>query len=230
MLMNASPDLSTIAALIGEPSRAAILAALMGGQSLPASELAYRAQITPQTTSSHLSRLVEGGLLDIKRIGRHRYYRLKNADVAQALEALSVISPLPVVRSKQQSEDLQALHFARTCYDHLAGKLGVAVTQALLDKNLLVLENEDYHVTQQGEAWLTAWDIDIHQLHKGRRQFACACLDWSERRYHVAGALGSAIVTKFFEKGWILRASNSRAVRLTEAGRTGFKRELSVSI
>lgn len=226
--MNTAPDLSTIAALIGEPSRAAILSALLGGQSLPASELAYRAQITPQTTSSHLARLVEGGLLEITRTGRHRYYRLKNAEVAQALEALAVISPLPTLRSKQQSEDVQALHFARTCYDHLAGKLGVAVTQALTDKNFLVPDDADYQVTESGAAWLTTWEIDIHQLRKGRRQFACVCLDWSERRYHVAGALGAAIVTKFFEKGWISRLSGSRAVRLTEVGRIGFKKELSL--
>jgi DNA-binding transcriptional ArsR family regulator len=226
--MNTAPDLSTIAALIGEPSRAAILSALLSGQSLPASELAFRAQITPQTTSSHLSRLVAGGLIEVTHTGRHRYYRLKNAEVAQALEALAVISPLPTLRSKQQSDDVQALHFARTCYDHLAGKLGVAVTQSLLDKNFIVLEGEDYHVTDAGTDWLTTWDIDIHQLRKGRRQFACACLDWSERRYHVAGALGAAIVTKFFEKGWISRLSGSRAVRLTEVGRIGFKKELSV--
>jgi DNA-binding transcriptional ArsR family regulator len=228
--MNAEPELATIAALIGDPTRAAILSALMSGQALPASELAYRAQITPQTTSAHLAKLVEGGLLSMTTAGRHRYYRLKNAEVARALEALAVISPLPKAKSPRETAALRDLHFARTCYDHLAGQLGVAITQALLDKNWLVLVDTDFQVTPAGMDWLASWNIDAQQLRKGRRLFACACLDWSERRYHLAGALGAAIASKLFEEKWAMRVAGNRAVRLTEAGRKRLKHELGLDL
>src|SRR5436190_2067977 len=142
--MRAEPDLSTIAALIGDPTRATMLSALMSGQSLPASELAYRAHITAQTASSHLAKMVDGGLLTMQRTGRHHYYQLKNAEVAHLLEALAVVAPAPRVKSLNESDALKALQTARTCYDHLAGKLGVAVTQALLDRNLIQLDEADY--------------------------------------------------------------------------------------
>src|SRR5262245_34681146 len=132
--MQPEPDLATIATLIGDPTRATILWALLDGQSLPASELSYRAHVTPQTVSAHLAKLVEGGLLDVTRIGRHRYYRIKNAQVADALESLALLSPSPRIRSQHKSAEYQQLCLARTCYDHLAGKLGVAMTQVLCDR------------------------------------------------------------------------------------------------
>lgn len=228
--MYPEPDLATIAALIGDPTRAAILSALLGGQALPATELADRAHITPQTTSAHLAKLVEGGLLGVTQTGRHRYYRLKNADVARALEALAVIAPPPQVVSRYQPSDSQALRFARTCYDHLAGKLGVAITQSLLEKRFLTLDDQTYHVTEQGTAWFAAWNIDPQHLHKGRRAFARTCLDWSERRDHLAGALGAALATAFFERGWIERLPDTRAVQLTETGRAGLLKELQIEV
>ena len=228
--MRSEPDLSTVAALIGDPTRAIMLSALLGGQSLPASELAYRAHITAQTASSHLGKLVDGGLLTMQRTGRHHYYQLKNAEVAHLLEALAVVAPPPRVKSQGESEALKALHLARTCYDHLAGKLGVAVTQALLDQNFITLDEADYKVTAEGSQWLAAWDIDESQLHKGRRKFACTCLDWSERRYHVAGALGSSVAAKFFEKGWVARVKGTRALRITDSGRKGLKEQFGIGV
>jgi DNA-binding transcriptional ArsR family regulator len=224
------PDLSTIASLIGEPARAAMLSALLSGQSLPATELAHRAHVTPQTASAHLAKLVEGGLLDISRTGRHRYYRLKNADVARALEALALISPMPRVKSRQDSADYQALCFARTCYDHLAGTIGVALTQALLDKGLLTASDQSYSLTEQGSEWLATWEIDERQLHHGRRLFARTCLDWSEHRNHLAGALGAAIVNKLFEKKWATRVPGGRTLRVTDTGRLGFRREFGIDL
>jgi len=228
--MRSEPDLSTIAALIGDPTRAIMLSALMGGQSLPASELAYRSHITAQTASSHLAKLVEGGLLTVQQTGRHRYYQLKNAEVAHLLEALAVVAPAPRVKSQGESEDLKALHLARTCYDHLAGKLGVAVTQSLLDQAFIQLDEADYQVSAEGSKWLAAWVIDESQLHKGRRKFACTCLDWSERRYHVAGALGASVTAKFFEKGWVARITGTRAIRIIDSGRKGLKEQFGISI
>ncbi len=228
--MRPEPDLSTIAALIGDPTRATMLSALLGGQSLPASELAYRAHITAQTASSHLAKLVDGGLLAVQQTGRHRYYQLKNAEVAHLLEALAVVAPPPRIKTQAQSKQLTELHLARTCYDHLAGKLGVAVTQALVDQQLINLDEQDYHVTADGANWLAAWEIDERQLHKGRRKFACTCLDWSERRYHVAGALGASIAAKFFEKGWVKRIDGTRALRITESGRVGLNDQFNIVI
>ena len=216
--MRPEPDLSTAAALIGEPARAAILSALLGGQSMPATELAYVAHVTPQTASAHLARLVDGGLLAVTSSGRHRYYRLKNAEVAHALEALARISPPPPLRNRQQSAEFETLRHGRTCYDHLAGRLGVAVTQALTGRELLVQADDGYALTDAGRAWLARLEIDEFALKRGRRRFAGVCIDWSERQPHVAGALGAAIAARFFEKRWLVRVPDSRAVRLTNTG------------
>ncbi|HLU10918.1 MAG TPA: winged helix-turn-helix domain-containing protein [Oceanobacillus sp.] len=228
--MQSVPDLSTIAGLIGDPTRATILWTLLDGQSLPATELARRAHITAQTMSTHLAKLVEGGLLEVNRIGRHRYYRIKNAEVAHALEALSTIAPPPQFKPKRESEETRALTFARTCYDHLAGKLGVMLTQTLLDSDVIVLDEKAYRLTEQGSRWLATWNIDERQLRKSRRIFACPCLDWSERREHLAGALGAAITAQLFERGWIMRIPGKRALRLTAAGRSGFQQEFGLVI
>lgn len=228
--MSLEPDLSVIAALIGEPTRATILSALMGGQALPASELAYRAQITPQTASSHLHKLVEGGLLSVITTGRHRYYRLKNAEVGHALEALAIIAPLPQRKSRQTSVEIQAMRFARTCYDHLAGGLGVAITDALLSHGILVSHDEDFELTAQGTQWLTKWGIEVEALHNSRRALARPCLDWSERRYHLAGVLGAAIANRLFEQKWIVRVPEGRTIQLTELGREQLRRELGINL
>lgn len=227
--MSPDLDLSVVAGLIGDPSRAAILTALLGGEALPAGELAYRAQVSPQTASAHLSRLVDGGLLTVTTTGRHRYYRLKNADVARVLEALAVISAPPKVRSRRDSAELEALRAARTCYDHLAGQLGVAIARALLDRGLLTQEDDAYRVTDSGLTWLAALGVTGADLHRGRRKLAAPCLDWSERRDHVGGALGAALASRLMALGWVERVPHSRAVRLTDAGRAGLQRELGIS-
>jgi DNA-binding transcriptional ArsR family regulator len=228
--MQAEPDLATIATLIGEPARAAMLAALLGGESLPAGELANRARVSPQTASAHLGRLVAGGLLQVTSTGRHRYYQLRSPEVGAALEALASIAPQARVRSLRESEAARALRFARTCYDHLAGAVGVAVTHGLVDRGLLTAEADAYHITAAGARWFAQWGIDLDQLRQARRGFAKPCLDWSERHYHLAGAVGAALAQAMLEREWLVRIEGSRAIRLTDQGRAGLRQELHIEL
>lgn len=227
--MPAEPDIATIAALIGEPARAAMLMALMHGHSLPAGELAYCARISPQTASSHLAKLVEYGLLTVTVSGRHRYYALRGAEVAQVLEALSSIAPLGKVRSLREGKQVEALRRARTCYDHLAGKLGVALAQALVERDYFRLEPDCCEPTQAGVAWLQQWGIDVLALQHSRRPFARPCVDWSERRLHIGGAVGTAITSHLFAQAWLTRIPNTRGVLLTAAGQPALRDELGLS-
>ncbi|KAB8145917.1 helix-turn-helix transcriptional regulator [Chloroflexia bacterium SDU3-3] len=228
--MPADPNFAQAAALIGDPARAAMLAALLGGRALTASELAACASVTPQTASSHLSRLREGGLIDVVASGRHRYYRLASADVARALETLASIAAPAKIISLRQSESARALRFARSCYDHLAGSLGVQLTDRLVERGLLSQAGEPYHMTPQGIGWLAQRGIDGEQLVHGRRAAARACLDWSERRYHVAGAFGAALADWLLSQGWLSRVATSRALRLTDVGRAGFAHEWGIDV
>lgn len=228
--MRTAPDISAVAALIGDPTRAAVLSLLLGGQSLPAGELARRTFVTPQTMSMHLARLVEGGLLTVTRTGRHRYFGIRNAEVAATLEALALLSPPPQPKTREESAEHKTLCFARTCYDHLAGTLGVMVTRALVERGYVTLDDGAASLTADGSAWLRRRGIDETALRVKRRVFACTCIDWSERREHLAGALGAALTAKMFEDGWIARLPGGRAVRLTDAGRAGLKRELDVVV
>jgi DNA-binding transcriptional ArsR family regulator len=228
--MDAAPNPMSVAALIGEPARATILMALFGGASLPATDLAYRCRLTPQTTSAHLAKLVDGGLLAVERSGRHKYYRLANSQVGHALEALNVLAPRQPVRSLRQSDEVKALRLARTCYDHLAGAVGVGVAQALVARGYAEPSDGHFHLTPTGVAWLIRFGIDPTRLERTRRAFAPQCLDWSERRHHMAGALGAAITTRLFDLGWMTRSTTSRAVRLTPAGQAGLLAELDLHL
>lgn len=232
MRPTSDPDLVHVAGVIGEPARAAMLSALLGGEELPAGELARRAGVAPATASAHLARLVDGGLVSRRQDGRHRYYALASADVAAALEALARISPLRSdVRATGPTESVpnDALRFARTCYDHLAGSLGVRITDALLERGL-IRGRDAFEVTAAGEAWLSTLGIDVDALRQSRRAFARPCLDWTERRNHLAGSVGAAIATAMLDRRWVVRTDGTRAVRLTLRGREGLYRSLGVEI
>lgn len=220
--LSRNANIAAVAELIGDPSRAAILDALLDKEALPASELAYRAGISPQTASTHLAKLVEGGLLLLTTHGRHRYYTLASAEVAHVMEALATIAPPVKAHSLRETLVAERLRFARTCYDHLAGKLGVALTQALLEREVLRLEASDhYTVIESGSFFLSELGLDVAHIEHQRRAFARPCLDWSERRYHLAGALGAAFAERLFQLNWIERGASKRSVRLTEPGREG---------
>jgi DNA-binding transcriptional ArsR family regulator len=220
-------DISEPASLIGDPTRATFLMALSEERALSAGELARRAGVTPSTASIQLAKLVDGGLLTVEENGRHRYYSLADAAIAAAIESLAVIAPRRPAHSLKQARIGSDLQAARTCYDHLAGELGVALFDALLRQRVLA---RDLEPTKKGSRWLDELGIDIEAAAKGRRPFARRCLDWSERRDHLAGALGAAIASRFFELGWVERTRSSRAVRITDAGRNGLERELGVRV
>ncbi|MEJ8548118.1 ArsR/SmtB family transcription factor [Brevibacillus borstelensis] len=228
--MNSSPNIVEVATLIGEPSRVVILLSLIGGKALPASELARSARITPQTASSHLAKMVEGGLLIQESYGRHRYYRLASPEVAHALEALQAIAAPKPIRSLRESEQMRALHYARTCYDHLAGKIGVALTDRLLESGFLREAGKDFLLSPEGREKLLALGVEVDPPQKSRRHFARQCLDWSERRHHVAGSLGAALTNRLFELGWIERLPDGRAVRVTAAGNSGLSEAFGLKL
>lgn len=228
--MSLIPNIAEVAALIAEPTRATILLGLLDGRAMPASELARMSHITPQTASFHLSKMVEAGLLVMESHGRHRYYRIANEEVSHALEAIMAISPVKKVRSLREADQKRALNYARTCYDHLAGEVGVAVTEAILQLGFIEPSGRDYGITSKGAEFFTNFGINIEILLKGRRKVARKCLDWSERRYHIAGALGSALTDRFFTLGWIARIPNGRAVRITDMGKNGLNQTFGLQL
>lgn len=216
--MSTVAALAETAALIGEPARAAMLAALLDGRALSAGELAEAAGIMPQTASAHLAKLTAAGLLAQARQGRHRYHRLAGPQVARLLEGLLEVSAARPRRVATGPRDA-AMRQARTCYDHLAGRLGVALADALVARGAIELDADGAAATPAGERFLA--DFGIAPPSRGGRIFCRPCLDWSERRPHLAGVLGAALCTRCFELGWIRRRSGSRAVEITPAGQRG---------
>ncbi len=210
-------DVSIVGALLAEPARAAMLTALWGGVALPASELAARAGVTPSTASTHLNRLLDAAWITVERHGRHRYFRLASSDIAQMLESIAGVAPLAPVRSLSAHQTTQSLRIARSCYDHLAGELGVALTDALLAQDILTNDGATVHVSAHGTAFFQARGVTLPPP-TSRRTYARFCLDWSERRDHLAGALGTAILTTWIAQRWVERTPQSRALRLTSAG------------
>jgi DNA-binding transcriptional ArsR family regulator len=221
--MGINPNMAEVAALLGETSRATILAGMMDGRFHTASELAYMAAIKPQTASFHLAKLVEGKLIKVEKQGRHRYFQLADEDIAQFLESFLAISPPPEVRSLKQSSQIKLLQDARTCYDHLAGKLGVQLTESMMNAGYIKLDDKQFILTDEGTLFFTTFGIDLAALKRKRRSFSHACLDWSERRYHLAGALGSELLNQFFNLDWLIRVPSIRAIKVTEKGKIGFK-------
>jgi DNA-binding transcriptional ArsR family regulator len=239
--VHAVADISGVAALFADPTRARIVAALADGRALPASVLAAESGVAASTASEHLSRLVDGDLLTVENSGRHRYFRLASEHVAAALESLSVLAPQRPVRSLRESTRAGALRRARTCYDHLAGKLGVAVTESLLRRQALVRIDGAHGIERTATDPLSAplrvhpydlgpaaaevfgrlgVDIDGLSQHQrsGRRPLLRFCVDWSEQRHHLAGGLGASLLASMESAGWVRRLPPRRAVALTPAG------------
>lgn len=225
------PAIAEVAALIGDGGRAAMLCALMTGDELPARTLAQRAGLAANAASAHLTKLVSGGLLSVNASGRQRFYRLRSEHVAHAVEALSAVAKPTRIVALSQSRIAQDLQCARSCYDHLAGRLGVAVTEALLQKRVLVeISQTSFEVTRQGTRFFHDLGIDLVQARLARRQFAAQCIDWSERRPHLAGALGAALRDLMLQNGWVRKKSTSRALSITDRGRLELRTAFSIEV
>ena len=229
--MRGEPDVASIAALIGDPSRTAMLTALADGRALPAGELATAAGLSLSGASAQLARLTKGGLLTVEREGRHRYYRLAGPHVAAALEGLALLAVTPQ-RACARSPAAEALRRARTCYDHLAGHLGVALAKALEDHGLVMAgEGKRLEVTTAGRSWfLQVLEIETARLVAGQHGIARRCLDWTERRHHIAGPLGAALLHRFCELGWVIKEEGTRAVKLSRQGSAALDRALKISL
>ncbi|WP_328394672.1 ArsR/SmtB family transcription factor [Nocardia sp. NBC_00416] len=230
-------DIAAVGGLLADPTRAKVIGALTDGRALPASVLAAEAGIAPSTASEHLARLVGGGMLTVERSGRHRYYRLANAQVAAAFEALAALAPIRPVRSLRESGRAAAMRNARSCYDHLAGRLGVAVTEGLVAAQALVRDDgatgteraagdrlaapvaeHTYRLGPAATPVLAELGVDLAEVRGRRRPLLRFCVDWSEQRHHLAGGLGAAVLTRMESAGWVARHESRRALRVTDAG------------
>lgn len=226
--MHDEPDIARIAGLLADPARAKILWALIDGTTRPAGELAYAANVSASSASAHLAKLVEGGLLEFEAQGRHRYFRIASAEVAAAIEGMASLDAATRPRTPRaplpsRSVPVQFLH-ARTCYGHLAGEMAVRILEAMLKARWLAPDERDFTVTPLGEKKLAALDIDLAAARQSRRRFARACVDLTQRRRHLAGALGDALLDLYVARGWVQRHRRSRVVSITPKGHENFRR------
>jgi len=221
-------DIAPIAAALADPTRASMLIALSDGRALPAGELAQRARVKASTASAHLAKLVDGGFLVVVKQGRHRYFRLADPRIIQIIESLASLAQAAPVRSLRESATAEAVRAARMCYNHLAGKLGVSLSEALVDKRILDAFDEGYLITDGGKQWMHEFGIDSSDFKKQRSLLVPCHIDWSERRHHVAGAFGAAFTKRLLDLTWIERLPSSRAIRLAETGRQGLKSEFDL--
>jgi DNA-binding transcriptional ArsR family regulator len=227
--MTAGANMVEVAALVGDTARATMLAALMGGQALTASELAALAHVTRPTASGHLAKLTAARLIAVTPKRRNRYYRIASPLVARMLESIKTVAALETpARHQSRSAEDDALRFARSCYDHLAGRLGVALADALVAKKYVALGEEGGALTSRGQKFLCDFGADLTPKVHNRRIFCRACLDWSERRYHIAGLVGAAILARLVALNWLARTRGNRALRLTPAGHRGFRETFGI--
>ncbi|MDE1183645.1 helix-turn-helix transcriptional regulator [Paraburkholderia sp.] len=223
---NHFPGLSRMGALLADPGRAAMLWALMDGSARPAGELTMIARVSPSAASAHLSRLTDGGLLEVEVRGRHRYFRIASADIAASIEALANVAQAtaPQRTTPRPARTVPVdMRYARTCYDHMAGELSVRLFERMVHSGLLVIDGNAIDATPAGAAQFAEWGIDVASQQTRRRRFACTCLDWSERRAHMGGALGAALLASWSERGWVARTDRPRILRITPAGQQSFE-------
>lgn len=222
---------SSIASLIGEPVRATMLWKLLEGKAYTATELAVTADVSAQSASMHLAKLITAKLLTVVSQGRHKYYRLASADVAYVLESISSLAPNDKLVTEESSHvSPNDIKYCRSCYDHLAGRVGVALTDRLEKMRVIVSAGQNFDVSPAGAKWLADLGIAVDDLKKQKRAFARKCLDWSERRYHLSGSLGASLLNKMIEMKWLRRIKNSRKVVVTATGQERMYKLLRLSL
>lgn len=207
-----------VASLIGDPVRATILWTLLDGKAFTATELSIAADTSPQNISMHLNKLVQSQLLCVESQGRHKYYRYAGKEIAYAVEALANLIPFDNSKPKSINENISPVKYCRSCYDHLAGKIGVAVADSLLKQKIIINNNNAFELSKKGEKWFNDLEIIVDDLKYQRRSFLRPCLDWSERRYHIAGSLAASLFDKMLASGWLRKTKNSRAIIITGEG------------
>ncbi len=228
--MKEDPRLAEIAALVGDPARSNILTALLDGRALTASELAYFAGVSPQTASGHLAKLTQSRMLALEKQGRHRYYRLATPQVGRMIESIMEVAAAAPERYRPASHADAALRTARTCYDHFAGRRGVGIAAALRERHYVVLSEEAGEVTEAGVDFLEGFGLDLAEARRHRRAFCRTCLDWTERRPHIGGAVAAALAQRCFALGWFRRQRDSRALTITPAGTAGLVEVFGLSL
>lgn len=222
--------LAEVAALVGDPARANIMCALLDGRALTAKELAYAAHVSPQTASGHLAKLTEARLLTVVPQGRHRYFRLSTPLIGQMLEGIMAVAAHGPPRFRPSSKLDEPMRTARLCYDHLAGRLGVGLADTLCRRGHILLTNDGAEITEPGMAFFSEFGVDLAAAQRRRRYFCRACLDWSERRPHLGGAVGAALAERCAGLGWTERTRNSRALVITQTGRRGLHDVFGLSL
>jgi len=223
-------ELGQITSLIGDPVRTNILWTLLDNRAYTATELAISADTSPQNISMHLSKLVQADLLTVESQGRHKYYKFSRPEVANAIEAIGSLLPNKIHKKIIDNSDNSAIKYCRSCYDHLAGKVGVLITETLLKQKIIEAVANTYNVTKKGEHFFSEFDINIDHLKKCRRAFAKPCLDWSERKHHLAGSLGAALLEKMLSLDYIRKTKNSRAIVITSKGQLHLYEKFKISL
>ncbi|MDC8100726.1 MULTISPECIES: ArsR/SmtB family transcription factor [Chryseobacterium] len=223
-------EIGYITSLIGDPIRTTILWSLLDNKAYTATELAIHADTSPQNISMHLNKLVQADLLTVERQGRHKYYRFSKPEVAYAIEAIGNLIPNDRHKKIVSNTDNSSIKYCRTCYDHLAGKVGVLLTEALLTHKIIDFDVNTYIVTKSGTRFFAELEVNIEDLKKQRRAFARPCLDWSERKHHLAGSLGAALLDKMLSLDYVRRTKNSRAILLTSKGKQYLYERFKISV
>jgi DNA-binding transcriptional ArsR family regulator len=227
--MQSEKEFAEVASLIGDKNRSVMLWHLLDGRAFTATELSVLADISSQNASNHLSLLVKANLLTVEKQGRHRYFRFANDEVAHVVESLASLGG-PLKNTKKVIEEPEGIKYARTCYDHLAGKLAVDIAHAMIDRKILRLSSNQFVLTESGKEWFQLNGIKIVNLENSRRPVVRTCLDWSERKFHVAGGLGAALLKLMIDEDWIRRKRDSRELIITSKGTREIEKRFRISV
>ncbi|HQT91926.1 MAG TPA: winged helix-turn-helix domain-containing protein [Candidatus Kryptobacter bacterium] len=223
-------QLIVVASLIGDKARSVMLWNLLDGRAYTATELSLCAEVSPQSASNHLAKLVDAGILEVRKQGRHRYYSYATPNAAQVIKSMAGLLPAGPGRNAITKCEPAGIIYARTCYDHIAGRVGVAIASSLVEKKIVRTREKEYLVTGPGRDWFLSLGLDVEEIRSRKRSFAHQCLDWTERKPHLAGALGASLLQMMLKKNWVRKMTTSRELLVTSAGRTGLKDTLGLEI